>query len=240
MSSSETRPKDPAEAARMGCGPPDPAEPPAVVTLAALYGAGGSVIGPRVAERLGVAFLDRAIPASVAERAGVTEQAVDAVAEREQSRIDRVTSTLARVANAATAPGESVERVDFEERRLRAEIEEFLARASRSGGVVLGRGGAVVLRDVPGALHVYLGGGREDRVERAMELEGIDRETAERRLKANDQARRDYVRDAYGVDGDDPSLYHLMLDATAYGVEGCVDLIAAASHLRRRTDAATT
>jgi cytidylate kinase len=240
MSSSETRPKDPAEAARMGGGPPDPAAPPAVVTLAAVYGAVGSVIGPRVAERLGVAFLDRAIPASVAERAGVTEEAVDAVDERAQSRIDRLTSTLARVANAATATGESVERVDFEERRLRAEIEEFLARASRSGGVVLGRGGAVVLRDVPGALHVYLGGRRQDRLERAMELEGIDRATAERRLRANDRARRDYVRDAYGVDGDDPGLYHVMLDATAYGVEECVDLIVAASHLRRRTHAATT
>ena len=105
---------------------------------------------------------------------------------------------------------------------------------------MLGRGGAVVLRDVPGALHVYLGGRRQDRVERAMELEGIDRETAARRLKANDRARRDYVRDAYGVDGDDPSLYHLMLDATGYGVDGCVDLIVAASHLRRRAHAATT
>jgi cytidylate kinase len=239
MSSSETRPKDPAEAARLRGGRPNPATPAAVVTLAALYGVGGSLIGPRVAERLGVAFLDRAIPASVAERAGVTEEAVDAVGERRQAGIDRLTATLARVVNATTATGESVERVDFEERRLRAEIEEFLARASRSGGVVLGRGGAVVLRDVPGALHVYLGGSREDRVERAMELEDIDRETAERRLKANDRARRSYVRDAYGVDGDDPSLYHLMLDATAYGLEGCIDLIVSASHARRRTHAAT-
>jgi cytidylate kinase len=237
MSSNETESKYPAEAARMGGGPSEPAAPPAVVTLAALYGTGGSVVGPRVAERLGVAFLDRAIPASVAERAGVTEEAVDAVDERARSRIDRLTSTLARVANAT---GESVERVDFEERRLRAEIEEFLARASRFGGVVLGRGGAVVLSDVPGALHVYLGGRRQARLERAMELEGIDRETAGRRLKANDRARRDYVRDAYGVDGDDPSLYHLTLDATAYGVEGCVDLIVTASQLRRRTHAATT
>ncbi len=30
-----------------------------VVALVALYGAGGSVVGPRMAERLGVEFLDR-------------------------------------------------------------------------------------------------------------------------------------------------------------------------------------
>jgi hypothetical protein len=105
-----------------------------------------------VAERLGVALLDRAIPASVAARAGVTVETVEAVEERQQSRIDRLMSTLAMVANAATAPREAVERVDFQERRLRAEIEKLLVRASRSGRVVLGRGGAVVLRNVAGAL----------------------------------------------------------------------------------------
>ena len=41
---------------------------PPVVTLASLYGAGGSVVGPRVAERLGVPFLDRAIPDAVAKQ----------------------------------------------------------------------------------------------------------------------------------------------------------------------------
>ena len=42
-----------------------------VVTLAALYGAGGSVVGPQVAQRLGVPFLDRGISQAVAFRAGL-------------------------------------------------------------------------------------------------------------------------------------------------------------------------
>ena len=40
------------------------------------------------------------------------------------------------------------------------------------------------------------------------------------------------MRHAYGVDGDDPSLYHLMIDSTAIGLDTCVDLIVAASHAR--------
>jgi cytidylate kinase len=39
-----------------------------VVTISASYGAGGSVIGPAVADALGVPFLDRAVPARVASR----------------------------------------------------------------------------------------------------------------------------------------------------------------------------
>ena len=208
------------------------ARPSAVVTVAALYGTGGRVIGPRVAERLGVTFLDRAIPASVAERAGVTVEAVASADERSQQPVDRLISSLSRVVNSGAATGQPVERVELDERRMRSEIEAFLAHASRSGGVVLGRGGAVVLRDVPGALHVHLGGARDARIQTVVERDGVDRETAERLVDSNDRARMDYVRDAYGVDGEDPDLYHLMIDALALGVDGCIDLIVAASHLR--------
>jgi cytidylate kinase len=211
--------------------PPQPAGLPAVVTIAALYGAGGSIIGPRVAERLGVQFLDRAIPSEVARRAGVPEAAVAGIDEAPQSRWQRLLGILGR-ASPPQGASEQVERLDLEERRLRAEIEDFLADATRSGGVVLGRGSAVVLASVPAALHVYLGGVRKARIERVMELRGVDQETATRRVKANDRARRDYVRGTYGVEGDNPRLYHLMIDAIALGVDVCVDLIVAASESR--------
>jgi cytidylate kinase len=218
--------------------PPQPGRSPAVVTIAALYGAGGSRIGPRVAERLGVQFLDRAIPSAVAERAGLPEAAVANVDEMPRSGWQRLLALLGR-ASPATGASDQVERLDLEERRLRAEIEEFLAHASRAGGVVLGRGGAVVLADVPGALHVYLGGDRKARTERVMELKGVDRETAAQRVKANDRARRDYVKSAYGIDGDNPHFYHLMIDAIALGANVCVELIVGAAQARDRQELPT-
>jgi cytidylate kinase len=214
---------------------PQPARGPAVVTIAALYGAGGSVIGPRVAERLGVQFLDRAIPSAVAKRAGLTEAAVDEVDQKPRSGWQRLLATLGR-ASPPMGASDQVERLDLEQRRLRAEIEEFLAHASGAGGVVLGRGGAVVLAEVPGALHVYLGGDRKARVERVMQVQGVDRETAARRVKANDRARRDYVKSAYGIDGDNPHLYHLMIDAIALGADVCVEVIVAATQARVRQE----
>jgi cytidylate kinase len=199
-----------------------------VVTLAALYGAGGSVVGPRVAERLGVQFLDRAIPSSVAKRAGVSEAAVGEVGEAPRSRLHEVLDVLGRASPPTTVSGQE-DQLELETRNLQSEIERFLADASRDGGVVLGRAGAVVLGSVPGALHVYLGGSRDRRIERVMHLHDLDRPTAARRVKAHDRARRDYVRNAYGIEGDNPSLYHLMIDAISLGVDVCVDLIVAAS-----------
>lgn len=67
-----------------------------------------------------------------------------------------------------------------------------------------------------------------------MEIQGVDRETAAHRVKANDRARRDYVRSAYGIDGDNPRLYHLMIDAVSLGVDACVELVVTAAQARSR------
>ncbi|WP_433917530.1 cytidylate kinase-like family protein [Streptomyces canus] len=215
----------------------DPKPSPPVVTLAALYGTGGVVIGPEVAQRLGVDFLDRVIPASVAAQSGVPEELVAAADEHPLSRGRRLLALLGRAPSLTAGPAQ--ERWFLEEGEMRAQMRRFMADAVRSGGVVLGRGGAIVLSEVPQALHVYLGGPLQARIARAAEAEGVDRATAERRVKANDWARREYVHRAYGADGDDPALYHLMIDATAFSVDACVEMIVAAAtfHLSRGADA---
>jgi cytidylate kinase len=216
----------------MSTSDPSPGASRPVVTLAAFYGAGGTVVGPRVAERLGVAFLDRGILTAVAQRMRVPEEAAAGYEEQPQRGIDRLLGSLARVGISDAAPMDNLEQ---DEHRYRAETEEFIAAAaSVSGGVILGRGGQVVLRERPGVLHVMLGGPREGRIRQGMEIEGVDRDTAERRQAANDRARIEYVRRSYGVDPLDPDLYHLVIDSPALGLDTCVELIVAASQARMR------
>ena len=211
---------------------PDPSPGPArpVVTLAAFYGAGGTVVGPRVAERLGVAFLDRGILTAVAQRLRVPEEAV-AESEEPQGGVGRLFGSLAR---AGISDAAAVDNLELDDRRYRAETEDFIAAAGESGGVILGRGGQVILRGRPGVLHALLGGPPEARIRQGMEIEGVDRKTAEWRQQANDRARTEYVRHSYGVDPLDPDLYHLVLDSPALGLATCVDLVVAASEVRMR------
>jgi cytidylate kinase len=65
-----------------------------------------------------------------------------------------------------------------------------------------------------------------------MELEGIDRETAERHLRETDRAREAYVQQFYGADARDAGLYHLVIDSTALALDACVELIALATAVR--------
>lgn len=201
-----------------------------VVTISASYGSGGSVIGPRLAERLGVAFVDRAIPVTVAARLDIP---VDAALAHDQlaHRANRWISMLIPAAQIWTGAPTGVP-TPAEEQAFLRETEAVVREAATAGGVILGRAGALVLRHVPHALHVRLDGPAERRVIQAMRLEGVDRETAERDLRSSDAARHAYVAHWYRADPADPRHYHLTLDSTVLELDGCVELIALALSLR--------
>jgi cytidylate kinase len=211
-----------------------------VVTLAALYGAGGSVVGPKVAERLSVPLLDRTITKTVAKETGLSEDAVADIDDTPRGTLQRLVASLGRSTTSSGGAAGSVERLDMQERAVRARIEEFLARSVISGGVAIGRGGMVILQSVPWALHVYLMGPREARLRQRMSLEGIDHRTAARRQRVEDHTRTEYVRRAYGVDGSDAQLYHLVIDSTAVDLDTCVDLIVTAGQARAQAAGAAS
>jgi Cytidylate kinase-like family len=203
-----------------------------LVTVAASYGAGGSRVAPELARRLAVPFL---------ERPHVPELDED---EEERACDERLSrgGLLSRMASVAVAWGTPAgltaeELLPDEARRREVELEvrEF---AAAGRGVVLGRGAAVLLRDDVRALHVLLDGPEDARVEQAMAIEGIDRETAKRRRSRMDRFRRAYLEGLYGVDARDPGVFHLVLDSTAISLEDCVAIIADAA--RRKAGGAAS
>jgi cytidylate kinase len=200
----------------------------AVVTISASFGAGGSQIGPRLAERLGVPFVDRAIPVVVAERLAVP--IADALRHDEAVRsvLERLLVRFAPAAQAFSGAAPPPELLD--ERSYLQATEAVIRERARSGeAVILGRAAAVVLSDEPHALHVRLDGAADLRLEQAMVLEGVDRETAHRQMRETDRAREAYVQQFYGVDARDASLYDLVIDSTVIGLDACVELIAIAA-----------
>ena len=199
---------------------------PPLVTISASYGAGGSRIGPAVAQRLGVEFLDRAIPTRVADRLGCSLDDAFAHDESLGDAIGRLASSFALLPELA---GAMVQAGVFAGEDYRRETETLIREhASEGGAVILGRAAAVILRDHPDAVHVRLDGPPQRRVAQAMELEGFTKSDAERLRRDGDRAREAYVRHFYGCDARDPALYHLVIDSTALGTETVVDVIAAA------------
>jgi cytidylate kinase len=210
--------------------------PPPIVTLAARAGAGGNIVGPMVAERLGVSFLDRFITQGVAEHAGLPEQVVAANEEQPRGGLSRLMASFSKLPPPDGPPAEGLAN---DESHLRIEVEQFIAEASVNGGVILGRGANFVLRSRPEVLTVWLGGPREARVKEVMRMDNVDQKAAERAVDFHDEARLGYVRRNYGSEREDPADYHLMIDSTALDLDTVVDIIVAASMARRRQAASS-
>jgi cytidylate kinase len=202
-----------------------------LVAISASYGAGGSQIAPALAERLGVPFVDRAIPMAVADELDIAyDDAATLDRQLGLSWLERVLSGF--VGGDTGVPSPAPEGAITSDDFRRATEEALVNQAATGIGVILGRGAVVVLREDPRALRVRLDGPADRRLEQAMRLGNTDRETAERAMKRLDRVHLDYAKHFYGVELRDLSLYHLVLDSTALPFETCVDLIAAAA-LRR-------
>jgi len=205
-----------------------------IVTISASYGAGGSRIGPWVAERLDVPFVDRAVPVAVARELRVSVEEALAMEQDAPSRLWSLFAGLAPLASGMAAPGVGV----ASERQLIEQTGVQIRRMAGAGGcVVLGRAAAVVLADHVDALHVRLDGAREGRIRAAMRQHGIDQTAAAAAQKTNDRIREAYVKHNYGVDPSDPSLYHLMVDTVRLGWGATADLVVDTA--RRREQSAT-
>jgi cytidylate kinase len=183
----------------------------ALVAISSPYGAGGSRVAPALAKRLGVPFLDR--PTGT---------------EPERGKAGLL-SRLGSIGLAwGTPAGMELEDLVPGDARRREIEEELRALQETGGGVVLGRAAAVLLRDDPRVLRVLLTGPPHRRIEQGMAIEGIDRDTAARRLEQTDRARLAYHQTLYCVDPRKSDLYHLVVDSTAIDLDTCVELIAAA------------
>lgn len=92
-------------------------------------------------------------------------------------------------------------------------VEMVIRNLALEGNVVImGRGGQVLLRDAPCALHVPIIAPFERRVFTLVEREGIEERDAWARLRASDRARMDYLRRYHGVDWLDPRLYDVAIN----------------------------
>jgi cytidylate kinase len=209
-----------------------PASPtPPLVTISAPYGTGGSIVGPELADRLDVPFVNRAIPAAVSRRLDIP---LDEILSHEESPQSGLGRWLAALSPAVLMVGGSSAGIltPADEASFRDATEVVLREYAARGAVILGRAGAIVLRDVPHALHVRLAAPREQRILQAMRLGSLNREAAEHELHTSDLAREAYVKHWYRADPSDPRHYHLVLDSTTITLQGCAELITLALSYR--------
>ena len=200
-----------------------------VLTVSATYGAGGSVIAPGLANRLGLSFFDRLIHGDGRPTADTILERLSSE-ERDQAPPGRIVTSLSSLSSTIGLPVMGVDDLD-PRGQLRRQVETSVQRvAADAGGVILGRGAAVVLAGHPSAFHVRLRGSTERCVLQAMSIEGVSHSVAKAHQADTDRSWSRFVTRLFDRDPADPKLYHVVLDSTAVPLDACIDLIAAAAN----------
>ncbi len=199
-----------------------------VITVSASYGAGGSVIAPRLAEHLGLPFIDRLISAEVSEQVAARSQEGLVAGEQEHTPTGRFLAYFARAASVGAVIGPDPDLDEDDDIRRRSEEALKGVRAGQPA-VVLGRAAALALAERPRCFHVRLDGPVERRLAWAADFEHLDRDAARRRQNEADRARTSFVKRLYRADPTDPGLYHLLVDSTVLGVDGTVEVVTSAA-----------
>jgi cytidylate kinase len=212
-----------------------------VITIGRQFGAGGRTVGEMLARELKADLLESRIIDEVAHRLQLPKEEVEAEDEQPGLLLHRLLMALGSASGEPMIPPETTvwnpPNIDpvFDTRRAVLEITQHVIReAAREGNVVIvGRGGAYILRDFESALHVFLRAAEAIRVKAIMARMNLSEEEARRRLKHSDENWNAYIKQVYGHDRNLASHYDLVLDTGRLGYESTVEAILAALRARK-------
>jgi len=195
-----------------------------------------------LATKLNADFLDSQLIDEVAHRLQLPREEVEAEDEHPGSLLSRLLLALGAANTEPIIPPETSAwnppNADpvFDTRRAVLQLtQDVIKEAARGDNVVIvGRGGAYILSDHPGALHVFLRAAQAIRVKTIMERENKTEDEARRRMKLADENWTAYIKQVYGHDRNLASHYDLVLDTGRLGYDATVAAVLAALPGRSR------
>jgi cytidylate kinase len=176
-----------------------------IVTISRQHGSFGTAIAQAVSDRLRYEYVDKVKIGEALTGQGLEALEVEKYDEKRPSLWESFSAQSKRFIHL-----------------LQAAIYDF----ARIGNIViLGRGGQVLLKDVPGALHARIVAPFDYRVKRIMEREGYSEKESERILRRHDRDSSGYIRSFFGVDWDDQTLYDMVINTKTISVDTGVKMI---------------
>jgi len=178
----------------------------AIITISRGTYSGAEALARRIAEHLRYPFLNR-------------EEAVAAAAQRYRIPAEEFTAALGR-------------RPSFWDRTFGAHVAflpamraTLCAHVKQDALVYCGYGGHLLLPPIPTLVSVRAIAALETRVQALRQRKAVSHTQAVAELVAEDRVRREWTRFLFGVDWEDPALYHLVLNLSRVEVEAASAMV---------------
>jgi hypothetical protein len=194
------------------------------LTISAAMGTEGLRFAEQVASSAGMPLVDRAELLRLAQRYEREAADVDELAARSGGRLNAIALAFAMGAGSPEA---------MRELELRPTLPDLgrsvLRDAARCPCVILAPAAFAALRDHPAAVHIRLHAPFDWRASTYQRGNLVDRKSAEKAIKRDDETKRASVRRLYGMDVEDARLYSLALDVSRFSQNRIIEIAVAAA-----------
>lgn len=180
----------------------------AIITISRQVGSLGDEIARAAADTLGYRYIEKVQISEALSKLGFSLSEIDKYDEKKPS----VWQALSM-------------QNDLFAHYIRAAVCEL---AALKNVVIVGRGGQVILKDIPGTLHIKVIAPYATRVGRLMEQRGYEDNDAKRIIRQKDRDSAGYLNTYFDADWNDSTLYDLVINTRGMTLDESVDLITCA------------
>lgn len=184
-----------------------------VITVEREYGSQGAEFAHHLARSLNWKIIDSSLVNDVARKAGVGAKVAQSYDEHVDPWLHRLEkaiwlNSLDRMTNIQNPEA-------FDSAKMVEYIHDYLLEeASKGNCVIVGRGAACVLAELPDSFHIFVYTSMQRKI-RWLEKQFPERaKEAEHEILATDKRRSEYMRRFHHHDWFDRQIYHLMLNSS--------------------------
>ena len=186
-------------------------ETPVVITIAREYGSGGRYIGRLVADKLGIKLYDKEFITKIAQETGLSEEYIESNEQKMNS--------LSNLNNGYYFGLNNSDELFIKESELIKDV------ANKESCVIIGRCADFTLKDKENVINIFVYSTMEDKIKRATEIYGLDKEKAEKEIKRINKLRANHYKHYTDKEWGNPENYDICINSDAIGVEKSAELI---------------
>ena len=191
-----------------------------VITISREYGSGGRYVGKLVADKLGIKLYDKEFIEKLAEETGLSEEYIE---NNEQKR-----DSLSSFNNGYYSGLTNSDELFLKESDLIKEV------SSKESCVIIGRCADFILKDEKNVIKIFIYSNMKDKMKRATEIYGLNKEKAEKEITRIDKIRANHYKYYTEKEWNNPSNYDICINSDSLGVENVAELIC--KTIKEKTD----
>ncbi len=196
-----------------------------IYTIGREFGSGGKAVGERLAAKLGIKCYDKELLQRAAKETGYCKEIFENHDERPtNSFLYSLVMDTYSMGSYSSAPFLDM---PLNHKIFLAQFETIKKIAHEESCVIVGRCADYALSEIPTCINTFIHADMEMRVKQIALDMGITENKARDIIQKNDKQRASYYNYYTSKKWGDSRSYHLTLDSSQLGIDGCVDMILA-------------